>query len=801
MKNFYKNTLFLLITLSLGLDAGAVDILTTAEHTFFDPKDTKRAGIEVEVMNVSLEDSAKAVQKSLGGTLHYGSYSQLTTIKGHDARGKPIYNEMDIPYYELKGSSAGNVMIKVESNQVSDTEMAKSKKVVIELVTEPLGGKEPTLPVVEKLQGAINELAKAGAVGTQGRNAISTQVNVEIGGGDKTKIKVMDTVNLMRSYFRPEHRMQIKSRMPVPKVRQEYVDAYSPGFLKKLLDPKYAPANWQELFDDYIYRQSLEKMGVRGAWIMPLKEAKKKLLAMRNPIDPHVVKQNALRVTSLMAYMLPDDPMTKIMIESGWIKPYPIVEFREFNNVMDVVTPVKQAFGLVSAAEQYGYYDHDRLMEELSGVRAEEIKQLRQRALKAEKTKKPYSWRYFLADPEVVDLDEYMEHKNNFYAKRDLVGFLAPGERGKKPLFVPGESVIMHRRPIHADNIVGKYNPGLNNRFIAQALENKYAEAKFFEEFTPGVMPKTKLLGDVVGKSAGAEEVAKRLSQEFPNGWILKGVWDLGTEGALITDKMDVAAELKKYREGDFDEFKKTLDADPELKRAGIEYYQKELASHPGYQGWRVTQALEKGKLTIVQDRMDIAKEFRVEVIGGKVLGGGSTIDRYAYKVGYNSKKSNVTKADITRVEKYVQKEIVDKLPPQLRGTPFAFDIALKKDGTYGMVESNPGSNSNFLYEEDWKPSVKALTEALDEYPERVKKGKVQPSLNEREQLAFLKDKFDSWGVSLKDQYPGFKFGDDAITDVEFPVKDVDQAEYAVRRGKDACVHYYGKLYSVNKKR
>jgi hypothetical protein len=159
-----------------------------------------------------------------------------------------------------------------------------------------------------------------------------------------------------------------------------------------------------------------------------------------------------------------------------------------------------------------------------------------------------------------------------------------------------------------------------------------------------------------------------------------------------------------------------------------------------------------------------------------------------------------VTKKDIERVEKYVQKQIVDRLPPHLRGTPFAFDIALKKDGSYGMVESNPGSNSNFLYEEDWKPSVKALTEALDEYPERVKKGKVKPGLNEREQLAFLKDKFSAWGVSIKDQYPGFKFTDDAITDAEFPVKGVDKAEYAVRPGKDACVNYYGKLYSVNKK-
>jgi hypothetical protein len=799
VKHLYKSIFTLLIALSLCLDARAVDLLTTAEHTFFDENDHTRVGLESEFMGISLKDSAKTVQKRLGGTLVLKTTTLLTTIKGYGSDGKPIYNQVEVPYYELKGSSAGNLLIKIENNQISDTEMAKSKDAVIELVTDPIGGKEKTLPKVEKLQEAIDDLAKAGAIGTKGKNAISTQVNVEIGGGDKAKIKVMDAVNLMRSYFRPEHRKQIEDRIPVPKVRKEYVDSYSPGFLKKLLDPKYHPT-WRELYDDYIYRQSLEEFGVKGAWTMPIEKARKALMAMKNPIEPHVVKQNALRPTSLLAYMVPGDPMSKFMIESGWIKPHPIFEFREFNNTMDVVGPTKQALGLVKAAEDYGYYDHDRLMEELSGVRAEDIRDLRRRALKAEKDHKVFSWRYFLADPKAVDVDEYMEHKDNFYGKKDLVGFLSPSERGKKPLFVPGESVIMHRRPIHASNIIGKYNPGLIDRYIAQAMENKYTEAKFFEEYAPGTMPKTKLLSDVVKGASKAEEVAARLNKEFPKGWILKGVWDLGTEGELITDKMDVAGELKKYRESDFDAFKEKLDADPKLKRAGLEYYQKELASHPGYQGWRVSQALEKGNLTIVQERMNIAKEFRVEVIGGKVVGNGSTIDRYAYKVGYDRKKSSVTDGDIKKVEKYVQKNIVDKLPPELKGIPFAFDIALKKDGSYGMVESNPGSNSNFLYEEDWKPSVKALTKELDDYPRRVREGLVSPGMSEKGQMAFLKKKFGEWGISPKELYKGFTFGANSLVDAEFPEKAVDESIFGVKPGRDACPDFYQKLLLVNRK-
>lgn len=795
MNKFFRHIAFFGLWLAVHSSALAVDILTTAEHTFFEEGDSTRVGIEVEFKGLSLDEAAKLIQRELGGELALRSYTQLTTIRGYDEAGKALYNSMEIPFYALEGSSAGNIILKVENNQISDTLMAKNSQVVLELVTDPLKGMER----VENLQRAVTALKNNRALGTDAHTAVSTQINVEIGGGHRGRIKVMDNVNLVRSYFRPDHRMQIEARNPVPRIRRAYVGAYSPGFMKRILDPNYAPKDWQEYYDDFIYRQSLEIKGVKGAWTMPIADARRKLLAMKNPIEPLVVKQNALRISSLMAYMVPDDPMSKAMVESGWIKPYPIVEFREFNNTFDVVKPTKQSLGLISAAKKYGYYDHDRLMEELSGVEAKAIRQLRERSLRAEKTGKPFSWRYFLADPKAVDVEEYEEHKNNMYRQRDLVGFLSPNERGHKPLYVPGESVIMHRRPIHAQNIIGKYNPGLINGHIAQAMENKYVEAKFFEEFAPGAMPKTRLLSQVVGKGDDAVEVAARLNKEFPNGWILKGVWDLGTEGMLVTDKMDVAGEIQKYRASDFEAFRKKLDADPRLKEAGLEYYLKELSAHPAYQGWRIEQMLKDASLFIVQDRMDIAKEFRVEVIGGKVLGQGSTIDRYAYKVGYDRRKSNVTDEDIRRIEKFTQ-DVVDKLPAELRGTPFAFDIAMKKDGGFGMVESNPGNNSNFLYEEDWKPSVKALSYELDHYPERFEDNAVHRGLSQEEQMKFLRKKFGEWGVNVKELYKGFTFADNGVFDNEFPEKNIDADEFAVSRGKDACANYYKLIAPVIKK-
>lgn len=770
-------------------EARAVDILTTAEHNFFKKDDPTRVGIEVEFTNLSLDDSAKVIQRRLGGKLERATQTNITTLKGYDEKGQPLYNTVDTPYYKLKDSSIGDVLLKLEINQVSETEMSKSAENIIEIVTDPIGGEKK----LNLLQRAITDLKEKGARGTDKKTAISTQVNVEIEGGDKAKIKVGDTVNLMREYFRPSHREQINARLEVPKIRQPYVGEYSPGFMKKLLDPKYNPASWQELFDDYVYRQSLELQGDKNAWKMPIEKARAKLLAQKDPIVPVVVKQNAVRISSLLAYMVPNDPMVARYVDSGWIKPYPIVEFREFNNTFDVVGPTRQSLGLVQGAKDYGYFDHDRLMSEMTGIQAKDIEALRERSLKSEKKGKPFSWRYFLADPTAVDQDEYAAHKKEFYKKKDLVGFLSPAETGKQPLFVPGESVIMHRRPIHANNIVGKYNPGLINANVAQALENKYTEALFFNDYAPGAFPKTQLLKDLTGGEQDAAKVLAKLNKDYPKGWILKGVWDLGTEGMLITDKTDVAGELRKYAKSDFDAFKKKLDADPSLTKGGMEFYQKELSSHPGYNGWRIKQTMEKGSQFIVQERMPIDKEFRVEVIGGKVLGNQSTIDRYAYKNGYDTKKSKVTAADVEKVEKFTQ-DLVNKLPPELRATPWAFDIALNKDGTIGVVESNPGSNSNFLYEEDWKPSVSALTKRLDEIPAEIQAGKIHPGLSTEQQMSFLEQKFKDWKIDPAEQYKGFSFSPAGLKDTEFPERQVSEANYRVERRKDACPNYYRDL-------
>ncbi len=770
-----------------AITANAADLLTTAEHTFFSPHDQSRIGLEVEFHNLSIEQAIEILQSRLGGTLVKSTEVLKTTLAAHDAAGDPVYKELKNPVYILNGTKIGKVVLKAETNQVDDRHL-KKQKVVLEVISDPIHVDDTKI-----FQTALDDLKKAGAKGTSPSAAVSIQVNAEIANGVKDEIKAKDIVNLLRSYYQPEHRKQIKEALNVPPNRRPYVSDPSPGFLKKLLDPNYNPS-WREFYDDYVYRQSIELMRHSDAWTMPIEDARAALLSAKNPVVPRVVKQTAVRISSLLAFKVPEDPMSKQMIESGWIKSGPYIEFREFNNDFNVEKPVKQTLGLVRAAREYGYYDHDALLAELSGVEKETIQKLRDQSRRAKKNGKVVGFRYFLADPSVVDKEEYEEYKKTVYNKDEIVGYLSPNERGVKPLFIPGESVVIHRRPIHANNIRGKYNPGLINADISQALENKYVEAKFWEEYAPGSMPQSALLTDVTKGEKKVDKIVAALNEKYPQGWVLKGVWDLGTEDGIITSNDDIVALVNAYKKSDFEKFKAKIDADPSYKEAGQEYYFKELGKHKQFKGWKIAQMLEKQPLLMVQAKVPIEKEFRVEVLAGHVLNHGSTIDRYAYKFDYDPAKSKVSKEEIKAAENYVR-ELLLKLPNDLKGTPFAFDVALLKDGKFALIEANFGSNSNFLYEEDWKPSIRSLSEFIENYPELERRGLIRHGMSQEEQMKWLKEKFKEWHIDTKTMYKGFAFTETEVLDTEFPEKKVSEKNFQITNDR-SCQRNYAKLFS-----
>jgi len=671
--------------------AEAVDILNTAETVFFDPQDRTRLGIEIEFKGLGAYDAAEKIRSILGGEIRRKEERIKTSIRSYDSSGHPVYNEVILHEFEVVDSSIGNVLLKPETNQIDDVSGSENlehsnhsatsnKNVVVELVTPPI-----RYPDVQKLDRALEEINKSGARGTDAETAVSTQVNLEMFEGKRDKVHVPDILNILRAYLRPEHSEQIEAHLDVPDIRKPYISEYSPGFMKKLLDPKYLPTE-RELYDDFVYRQTMEFLGEPMAWSDPIEKLKSELLKKPNPVVPEVVKQNRLRLSSLLMWMFPDDPMSKVYKETGWAVARPLIEFREWNNEFNATSPSRQALGLKSSAEKYGFYDHDQLLSQLSGVESGAFPRLRKMVNRSKKTNQIVTFRYYLGSSDSLKNTARLNNLSAYGS--EPVGYLVPTQQGIAPVVIPGESVVLHRDPAHAKSIVGKYNPNLFDSLVTETLKNKYAEYRFFEDYVPGMMPKSELLSKLVGKKTSPQEIKKILSEKFPQGYFIEGVW--GKE------------EPKTFE-------------------------------HPDQ--W------------IVREKLPVSRKFQVEVLGGRVIGGGSTIEFDA-----KSSRAKILKM----VEKYAQK-LVDKLPLNLRGLPMSMEIALLDNGKFMLMSSNPGGDSELLYEE--RPeSIHALTSYLREYFNKQKAGKNPVEMTSEEQVEFLQNKLSAWGIDASSQYSHLRF-------------------------------------------
>jgi len=746
--------------------AHAVDILNSAETVFFEREDKTRLGIEVEFTGLSPREAAQKVQSILGGKIVTKEERIKTSIRSLDSLNRPVYDEIIISEFEVVDTQIGTILLKPETNQIDDIQYLENNNQIIELVTEPIRYNE-----VEKLDLALDELKKAGAHGTDTKTPISIQVNVEMFDGQREKIKLSEILNLLRSYLRPEHTKQITARLDIPEIRKPYISEYSTGFMRRLLDPSYRPTI-REFYDDFIYRQSLEFLGNATAWSDPIEKVKGDLLKNFNPVVPQVVKQNRIRISSLLMWMLPDDPMSRIYQETGWAVARPIVEFREWNNEFNATQPVRQALGLKKATEKFGYFDHDHLLSELTGVNIESFPKLREIVNRSRKTGEIITFRYFLGNFYTIQSSPYLAHFSAY--ESDPVGYLSHDRYGIVPLMIPGESIVIHRMPNHQKSVLGKYNPNLSNLYIRQILENKYAEYLFFEDFTPNLMPKTDLLSHVIGHLNSPIEIERHLRTKYPNGYMIKNVWDLSSERKIITDESHFSDLIASYQKSDFNEYAASLRSDQSRVEGSPDLWVEKLKEHPDYLGWKIYQMLSNPSQSIIQAKVDIAKEFRIEILGGRVIGGKSTIERFYYEPSNKEEDHDYrTSAELIKnAEKFAQ-TILDQLPSRLRSTPMSMDVAILRNGRWVMIESNMGGNSSFLFEEN-PESIRTLTSYLRQYIQRIKSGQIPEVMSNQEQMEFIEQKFKQWKIDVSSQFPGFRFLKDRIEDSEYQVVQPD---------------------------
>ncbi len=539
----------------------------------------------------------------------------------------------------------------------------------------------------------------------------------------------------------------------------------SQGFLKRITDPKYLPSQ-AGLFFDFIYRQTAERLGYsKKAWSSPANEIRSLVMsrlamAEKNQSLPLVLRQLINSPVQLVHYFKkqhPNDPLLQRLVLHLPKLPDGRIVFRSVTNDMDLHEAASGAVGALQAAVKYGAYDHDRLVTALSGLDTDAVRDLREMIMENE----PILFRYHYAEP-----DAPSSEKNYFIDEFDdammtadgsVYGFLSEKTQGRKPIVLPKRSVVMHRMSQDAYAIVGEHNPGLVNSVIQDFMSQKYAEYQFWNHFAPGSMAKTRKLSEFTGvagiKNVGAWK--RKLDRAFPNGWVLKPVWGFATEDKIITDKLDMQAEINAYKKSDFDKFKKQQELIYE--NYGYEAVMGELREHPNFFGWRLSEIFKNGNPHefIVQTKVPIKKEYRVEVWGGKVLK-GTTIDRYVYRAFYENDgkipKGNVS--EIRQVEQFAQK-LVDALPENLRETPFAMDVALLKTGGAVLIESNAGGNSAYINDmEEVDTGIYKIGEFLEGYPAGVRSGKYKGGLTERQQHKFVRQMFlGKWGLK-----PGLDF-------------------------------------------
>ena len=719
------------------------ELLCFSAKNFFKPEEFKRVGLEVEFSGLEMDEVLDILQDELGGKLE-------------KVEEKGTY------YYKLKHSKlsrsaeAEKVWIHFEGNETNPDASIKdvSKIKTIEVTSSPIDWDG-----VKIFESAIKKLEQAGAIGTTIDNAVSIQVNIEMATAKNPHVDVNQLLALLRNYYRPEHYSMIESEIPLPEVRAAYVGTYSDGMMKKILDPQYRPT-LAEFYHDFFYRQSAEYLGLKSAWTDSKRVVNRfvKENLTEDSFDKilKVFKWNDVRISSILIQQMPKDWMSRYLVSTGWVAPNPIIEFRRFNNNFNVRGAVESVEGLVSRSEEGEFHFKDEFARHY-GLTAEEMDRIKKIPHKEE----PFVIRQFLGERQKgsADFDDLEDFEYGY--KRSTPIFVEAYPDSVDSYVVPGESVVWHRMPFTSESILGKYNPALVNADISAVLDHKYVEAAFWEKYAPGAMGKTKLLSDFITPGMKPEQIKSALDEAFPNGWVMKGVWDNATQASfLVTNDTDISQKIKVYKDNleDYLDYMKKMDI--QHANSNPDVYVRVLRDRPEFTGHRLNRFFKEPEFAIVQERLAIKEEYRVEVIAGRVLAKGTTIPRYQYE--YPDSDEWMNDPNIKKVEKYAQ-EVIDKLPDDLKGMTFGMDIAALEDGTVRMIESNAQGNSGFLAYD--VRSVKELDKFLLKYPRLVREGEISLGMEREKQVKYIKNLIeDELHLDFDKHYPHLVLKKDGLT-------------------------------------
>jgi hypothetical protein len=277
---------------------------------------------------------------------------------------------------------------------------------------------------------------------------------------------------------------------------------------------------------------------------------------------------------------------------------------------------------------------------------------------------------------------------------------------GAKLLYVDGpapaepvrvEGTVVHSTLAETRYFVGDHNPILEHVDALLRIENdKYFEARLVAAAAPAAVAHTELVCGAWPTPAGVAPelylawLERQLRGRFPRGFVLKPRSSFASDGRFPSGRTPFVELWRAFK----------ASAEPEmteLRAAGLDDtdIHLRLKAAPSYPG-RILDALFTDPASIlVQERLAIAEqggvieEYRVHVVGGRVLDGG-TQHRWG---NYRS----LDPARLAEVDAFVQC-LVGRLPAPYDALTYGVDVVGLADGSLAFMEGNAGWESQYFY-------------------------------------------------------------------------------------------------------
>jgi hypothetical protein len=286
------------------------------------------------------------------------------------------------------------------------------------------------------------------------------------------------------------------------------------------------------------------------------------------------------------------------------------------------------------------------------------------------------------------------------------------------------KGVVRYATPDAADYVKGDVAVGAaptTKALFNRLDDNKWKEYAYFNKYAPEAFGKSENVKDILAElghkripaspaaqAALLDTLQTTLHKRYGQGFLLKDVDGFQSNGIFPNEKTHFNDLLKGYDAAGLDaKYRKGYKNLAEMYGNDLTPLVKELREDPHYAGHILKKLLRNPKNVMVQERLPLLKpkgflrnvipkmfgtpasyETRVHVENGRVIP-SLTLPRYDPLTIFNR--------DLLHRSNVFAQGVVDKLPPKDRNMSYAMDVHPLEDGTFKLMESNPGGQSGLL--------------------------------------------------------------------------------------------------------